>query len=305
MLVETPAARDYNLPPSFISSCKNTTLPIAVVGNSSSIQELTSRQVRNINRSRLLRCNWSFKDPSKIKKEYTIYFSQAYGAAMDVPDHSESNLVNQLDSAIDNNELLIYRYILNPVVQKHRGWTFKSSGGYAVWPTTGIQMLIYACMSMEFQDIIITGIDMYTYNRPSGDLTPEQVKEYLKTKGRTFSESPDDSAGLTMYKENITYIAPAEWESLVNKFKMTSHFVDVDLMQTMYCLAYLHIHKKNVSIYNSPTLELINQYVVNNIETVQQYFDRTRSSLSSTETIQASYNIWKLINMIVSKINNK
>jgi len=305
MLVETPNARDYNLPPSFVSNCKDISTPVAIVGNSSSVQELSPVQIDNINKSRLLRCNWAFKDPSKIKKKYTIYFSQAYGAAMDTPGHSESNLVNQLDNAVNNNDLLVYRYVLNPVVKKHLGWTFKSPHGYAVWPTTGIQMLMYACSSMKFKDIIITGIDMYTYNRPSGDMTSEQIREYLKTEGRTFSESPDDSAGLTMYKENITYISPPDWESRVDKYKMTSHFIDVDLLQTMYCLAYLNIHKKNVSIYNSSTLELINQFTIDNIEIVQQYFDRMRSSLDCTEAIQASYNMWKLINMIVPKINNK
>ena len=301
MLLETLQARDFDLPPKFISFSKDVTKPISVVGNGGSLKKLSTDQIDTINNSRLFRCNWAFKDPGPIKKEYTMYFSQAYGAAAEDVANSERHLVDQLDAYCDANQLLIYRYWIHILYNKHPGCTFATPNRVPVWPTTGIQMLLFASFQLETPSIHIAGVDMYTHNRPTGELTKKQILDYLDKEGKTFSESAEGSAGIAMFKENLCMVTPQVWSSLVQDKRITYHYVEIDTLVTMFCFCHNITINRPVYIYECEVLSKIYDLTYKNLDLLQEYFDITKDT-TNKQNIKTCYKMWRMLNDTVKQL---
>ena len=294
--INIATTRDFSFSPSFVNHCRDSTLPVAVVGNGGSLEMLNSKTIDIINESRLLRCNWAFNDPSDIKKQYTMYFSQAYGSSR------EKELVDQLDEQIENKKLDIFRYHIHILYNDDPMCSLATPGKVPVWPTTGIQMLLYAAFKMQLPALHVAGIDMYTHKRPSRVMSKADTQEYLKKYGKKFSSSPDNSAGLTMFKENLCLVPPTQWRSFVKNTGVTEHYVEVDVLILMLCFAHLIVKKIPVYIYECNVLQQVYDITNNNITTIRDYFTQTTQALHHSGKQKSSYTMWRLVNQTVDEV---
>jgi hypothetical protein len=292
----TPNIMDYDMSQSFMEECRNTNLPVAVVGNGGSLNTLTTNQITHINNSRLFRCNWAFEDPGKIKKEYALYFSQAYKGS------EESNLRERLDNAIADNKVTIYRSITDVLYNYQPMCSLLSSDKIAVWPTSGIQMLLYASFMIKPSKIYIAGIDMYTYKRDKLHMTGKEIQKYLKQHGKTFGDSPEKSAGIGFGKDNMTLVPPDVFVTKIKKHKFTYHNYESDILLAMYSFAQCYIRNIKVSLFQCDILSHINELVIKNIDTVQEYFKNPATGLTSPEKFNKSYNMWRFIHNTTKQV---
>ena len=284
--------RDFSISSSFRNFCKDKSIPVTVLGNGGSLNELSQREIEYINTTRLLRCNWAFLDPSNIKKEYTIYFSQAYGCS------KEKDLTQQLDDAIGRNKVNIFKYIDNILYTNQPNVSLADNKSRPVWSTTGIQMLLYATYKLQCTEINIAGMDLYTYKRPSKQMSPDEILKYLKTQGKTFSRSPSTSAGTTIDKGNLTYISPDHWRSLIKKEKATWHYIETDILLLFKCFIKAITSNTKINIIKNPALDKIYKITKDNRELLSKYF--THADLSAPTGIY--YKTWHLINRTVNTI---
>ena len=286
---------DLNLPLPFISSCKDSSVPIAIVGNGGSIDTLTTQQIDKLNQLRLFRCNWAFKDPSKIKKEYAFYLSQAYGSG------GEETLVKELDESIDLGITKIYRFCIQILYNWNKITTFCTPEGHPVWPTSGVQLLWHAALHMNKPSIYIAGMDMYTYNRPSKNLTAEELQEWLSKHGKRYSKA-DSSCGTSFNKPNLCYVEPKTWSENVKEFGSTQHYLEIDILFTTIAFAHCLLSKTPIHIYNCPNLSLILSDVEQNLDLIKQYYSCRKQEFNDIETQPVCYSMWRLVNSIVDKV---
>lgn len=298
--LQQPSPRDYALPPDFVETCKDSNVDVAVVGNGGSISDLSDIEIKNINKSRLFRCNWAFKDPSKIKKEYAIYFSQAYGAAIHGVG-SDTHLVQQIDECIETGTVSVFRYWIDILYNENPLCTFLSPDGVPVWPTTGIQMLLFAAYQVTCPAVHVAGIDMYTHKRPDKAMNKQQTLEYLKKYGKPFSDSRDNSSGITLQRVNLTYGTPSQWSEQLKKFHMTYHFIHIDILVLMLCFYRFYSTSTPVYIYQNSAVSKIKQITHDNISMVHDYFTST-GSLNNQINKKNCYRMWRLINKTASDL---
>lgn len=295
-IIDSIEPRDFSFPETFVNHCRDINTPVAVVGNGGSLEELDDKTIDKINECRLLRCNWAFKDPSDIKKQYTLYFSQAYGSKR------EMEIVNQLDEHIENNKVSIFRYFIHILYNDHPMCTLATPGRIPVWPTSGIQMLLYAAFKMSMPEVHIAGIDMYTYKRPSRNMTKQETLDYLKKYGKKFSSSADNSAGLTMYKENLCLVTPSQWRDFVKNTGITEHFAEVDVLILMLCFAQFIIKNIPVHIYSCDILQNIYSETRDNMSIVKNYFAPIPDNIHNPVSRKSSYMMWRLINRVTDEV---
>lgn len=285
--------RDFNYPLDFIKHSRDSNIPVAVIGNGGSLNELSRSQIDELNNYRLFRCNWAFKDPSGIKKQYTMWFSQVYSLAAKSTetDVKEGGIKTAIDAACMNGDVMIYRYQTNILYNGHPACTFATPNRYPVWPTTGIQMFLYATFKTQTPAIYMAGIDMYTHKRPKGELTKQQILKYLKEDGKSFSQSGERSAGISMFKENLTMIPPNMWRALVIKQECTFHFLEIDILLLLLCFHENEKKQTPVHIYSCKILNIIKTYAVENSAIIENYFNKCDK--------KSSYNMWRLISKII------
>lgn len=300
--LQTPDARDFSLDPTFVEFSKDDNVDVAVVGNGGSITGLSETDINTINNCRLFRCNWAFKDPSKIKKQYTLYFSQAYGAATHGIS-SESHLAEQVDSCINDGTMTVYRYWIDILYNENPLCTFVSPNGVPVWPTTGIQMLMFAAFQVNAPAVHIAGIDLYSHARPAHQMSKQETMEYLKKHGKPFSDSRDGSCGITLQRVNLTYTTPSDWLSRLKQSHMTYHFLHVDIMLMMICFYRLHTTKTRTYIYESKVVEKIQQIAMDNIDMLHDYVTSS-SSLDLDINKKNCYRMWRLVNQTANDMYN-
>lgn len=286
-----PQFGDYDLPKDFVTHCKDNTVPIAVIGNGGSLSKLTKQQIETLNKCRLFRCNWAFNDPLPIKKQYAMYFSQAYGL--------EENLRNRVDDAVDSGQMMIYRAVTDVLYNKHPLASFLNKLQLPVWPTTGIQMLLQAA-HYQPPKVYIAGVDMYTFKRPKGRLTRQQGLKWLKEHGKTFSESTTNSIGTSFYKcseSNLTLVSTEQFIKQMHTLKRTAHYLEVDVLLLMHALAQFKITGVEIEIMHNPVIEYVNTVIDQNFEHIKKYFSY-KTNLDSRSQ-QSSYVMWRLINKIM------
>jgi len=295
-MIDTISIKDYTLPPDFVNHCRNSTLPVAIVGNGGSLKELTSDDFHQINSSRVMRCNWSFQDTSPIKKEYMIYFSQAYGSG------KEPELASLLDECIDRGDVKVFRSCTYIIPGTKDVELYVTPDSRPVWPTTGIQMLYYASFAIPTPEIIIGGMDMYTYKRPSRHLSKEEGLKYLQSAGKPFGNSPKDSIGSTFLKANLCMAGHEVWTDAIRTHKLSLHFMEIDMLILLECFGQLILTDTKVTILKNPILTDIYNIARDNIELIQQYFDHTPGFIHSINSQKPSYCMWRLINNMQDKL---
>lgn len=283
------AMQDYTNPQDFVMHCKDDTQPVAVVGNGGSLETLTDTQIDLINQSRLFRCNWAFQDPGKIKKQYAIYFSQAYAGSL------EKDLKNKVDSAVASNNIYIYRYIIHVLYNHNPMCSLISSDGVAVWPTSGIQMLLQAAFMIRPPKLYIAGIDMYTHKRKKLHLSGQETLDYLKQHGKKFSDSPAISAGIGFGKDNMTLVNPEYFSNVIIDKKFTYHNIESDMLLVFNAFAQCILNKTQVEIFQCDILSKIYEMTKSNMSIVTNYFEQGHDPLNNISKKKSSYNMWRLI----------
>lgn len=289
----SPTMQDYDLPRDFVKSCHDQSAPIAVVANGGSLQMLTDAQISNINKSRLYRCNWAFQDPLPIKKQYAIYFSQALGGS------EESPLRDKLNQSIDDG-LLIYRTMTNVLYNHNLACSFRTKQGAAVWATSGTQMMTHASFMTKKPHIYVAGMDMYSYKRPRGRMTPKQVVKYLKTTGKTFSESPGNSVGSAHARcseTNLTFTDSQTWINSLKSRGWSAHYIEIDVLLLMHAFANIILKGIDTTIYHSPNVSYILDTTEKNLQMVTDYFNQR--DLNTLKSNKITYNMWRLVNQTV------
>lgn len=285
--------QDRSLDPGFVAHCRDNTIPVSVVGNGGSLNELTDDQIAVINESRLLRCNWAFKDPSKIKKQFAIYFAQAYGGG------GEKNFTDKVERSWQDKHFIYYRFAKFVVYNFHPMCSFMDEDKHPVWPTTGIQMLMTSAFLFRPKKIYIAGIDMYTYKRPALHLSKRETAEWFKKYGKTFSESPTTSAGTTFKKENLTYITPQSFIQKLDQYKFTKHFIEVDILVLFFTFLQFIYNDTDVEIFSCSVLSMIYNETKQNYDTVNNYFTKPYEGVSFT----SNYKMWSLVNKVVKNLS--
>ena len=286
---------DVNLDPRFVMECRDHTKPIAVIGNGGSIETLSDDQIDTINSCRLFRCNWAFRDPSKIKKQYAMFFSQAYGAGVNGAGE-ESKLVDMFNESANSDQVSFYR-MWSQVCYSHNPMTSLASPDRCpVWPTTGIQMLSYASFYVPSPSIYIAGVDMYMYKRPKRIMNKKETIEYLKKYGKTFSLSADNSAGTSLFKENLCHVTPDTWKKLLSEQKATKHYIEVDILLLFHSFAQCILSNRQVHILENNVLSQLYNIVSNNMALMKQFFNNTSLHSDNEKIKPCVYNMWRLIN---------
>tara|TARA_R110001606_G_scaffold381574_1_gene542868 strand:+ start:279 stop:1172 length:894 start_codon:yes stop_codon:yes gene_type:complete len=291
-ILDSIQSRDFNISSTLREFARDRSIPVTVLGNGGSLSELSEDDIEYINKTRLLRCNWAFLDPSKIKKEYIIYFSQAYG------NPGEKELSDQLDEAITANNVSIFKYQDRITYTDQSHVSLMDDGGRPVWSTTGIQMLLYATYILQCSKINIAGMDLYTYNRPSRSMGKEDIIKYLNTHGKTFSRSPKESAGVTTEKGNLTYITPEVWRKLCKDKKATWHYIETDILLIFKCFTKAITSNIVINIIKNPAMSEIYKITNKNIDLLSEYF--SNPTLSAPTGVY--YNTWRLINSTANTI---
>ena len=277
--------------PSLVKLSTDPSTAVAVVGNSGSVSELSNDQYNLINNSRLLRCNWAFNDPSPVKKEYTMYFSQAYPM-------EQEGLKDELDFACDARLVHIYNSITHVLFDRAPGLCFLTSNGTPVYGTSGGQMLLHAAFQMRPKKLNIAGIDLYTHNKPKCINNTELLK-YLTTTGKPYSKNNTGSIGINMRKENLTYVTPEHYIAALKKSKMTQHFIETDILLLLRSLVQLHILKTDITFMKTPGLEELYNIAGDNIDLFKNYFKPNRDFVRDNDTFGICYDVARLINKII------
>lgn len=290
-------SRDLNLPVNFVTQCKNRSIPIAVIGNGGSVSTLTESQIEELNNYRMFRCNWAFKDPSKLKKQYAFYISQAYGSG------KENKLKEELDESIDLNITNIYRFCIQILYNWNKMTSFCTPDGHPVWPTSGIQLLWHAAFHVPTPSIHLAGMDMYTHNRPKRHMSPEEALKWMETHGKTYSSLEDKSVGTSFRKPNLCMVDTDHWASKIKEYGSTQHYLEIDILAAMIALAHCVLKEIKIYTYNCPNLDIILTMTKNNLETIQKYYSVRRLDLTSLEMQSACYNMWRLLNKTVDKVS--
>jgi hypothetical protein len=286
---------DVNLDPEFVMECRDHTKPIAVIGNGGSIENLADDQIDTINSCRLFRCNWAFRDPSKIKKQYAMYFSQAYGAGVKGAGE-DSKLVDMFNESANHDQVSFYR-MWTQVCYSHNPMTsLVAPDRCPVWPTTGIQMLAHASFYIPSPSIYIAGVDMYMYKRPKRIMNKKDTLEYLKKYGKTFSLSADNSAGTSLFKENLSHVTPDQWKKLLKEFKATKHYIEVDILLLFQSFAQCILNNREIHILGNPALLQLYNIVCDNMDLMKQFFNTTSLHSDDEKIKPCVYNMWRLIN---------
>jgi hypothetical protein len=262
---------------------------IAVVGNGTSLTELSKSQINTINSTQLFRCNWCFQDPTPIKRNLFIYFAQAY--------KHDKNLTLKLHQSIEAKEISFTKSVVSVLYIENPNLFYLDQNGDCLWATSGLQMLHYACRYVP-KKIYIAGIDFYTHGRKTKYVTHEEKEKYLAGHGisKNFGESPRDSIGIQHVWNNVT---PVPKEVHINALKSrgcTTHNMVTDIL----FLIDLVIRLDGIELicYGVPTLELL-------IKTIQDNTDECRSLMlapEDPEQIKASYRLWRFVTKLVRLI---
>lgn len=290
----TPQIWDEQLPNEFVKSCNDSTKPISVVGNGGSLELLTDKQIEQINQTRLFRCNWAFNDPSNIKKEYAIYFSQAFGG------NEEEKFTKKARTTLLEGKWKYYRFQNEILYNFHPMCTLVDEKKYCVWPTSGIQMLMVAAFQIQAPVIYIAGIDMYTYKKPRGKLTKEQEIQYLKNHGKKFSSSPDNSCGITHEKNNLTFVDPTYWTNKIKKDKFTYHYIECDYLMLMITFANLQLRECKTVFFKCNILEQIYNITQKHLDIISDYYNLR--DITNPKSQITCYNMWRLVNKTMKSI---
>lgn len=287
---------DLSLTREFIDECKDSSIPIAIVGNGGSTEELTDDQIKELNSYRLFRCNWAFKDPSAIKKSYAFYISQAYGSG---PDHE---IVPELDSSLEQGVTKIYRFSTQILYSWNKIISFSSPTGHPVWPTSGVQLLWHAAFHIPTPSIHIAGMDMYTYKRPARYMNPEELKKWMQDHGKKYSSLEDKSVGTSFMKPNLRMVDTTEWVNRIKEFKSTQHYLEIDVLAAMIAIAHCTLRDVQIYIYNCPNLDIIRNITVHNLDIIKDYYAARRMELNDPRMKPVCYNMWRLLNSTVDKV---
>ena len=290
------SATDLSLTQEFIEECKDSSIPIAIVGNGGSIETLTEDHIKKLNSYRLFRCNWAFRDPSNIKKSYAFYISQAYGSG---PDHE---IVPELDNSMEQGITKIYRFSTQILYTWNRVMSFCSPTGHPVWPTSGIQLLWHAAFHVPAPSIHIAGMDMYTYKRPSRHMNSTELAEWMQTHGKKYSSFNDKSVGTSFMKPNLCMIDTQKWTQGIKEFKSTQHYLEIDILAAMIALAHCTLKGIQLYIYNCPNLDIIRNITVQNLDTIKDYYASRRMELGDPGMKPVCYNMWRLLNSTMNKV---
>lgn len=256
---------------------------------------LSSTDYDKINNSRLIRCNWAFKDPSRIKKEYSVYFSQAYPV--------EEAIANELDFACECNRVHIHDSVTYVLYDNCSGTALATPTRSPVYSTTGGQMLLYATFKLKPKQLNLAGIDLYTHDRPQLGRNPEAIRNYLETTGKPFSINPTGSIGLSMFKPNLTYIHPIEWSDLLFKKKHTVHSLETDVLLLLRSFAQLYMFDTKITFMNTPHLERIYIIAREHVDLCMKYFNLQRDFLNSDDSMNVCYQMFKIINQLCDEIS--
>lgn len=289
-------SHDFNIDPGFVEECRDHSIPISVIGNGGSLSTLNNVQINELNQTRLFRCNWAFDDPGKIKKRYAIYFAQAFNGTM------EQDFTESCKQASYSGKFIWYRFQKNVVYDFSLLNSVLEPGGFPVWPTTGIQMLLTAAFLIPCPEINIAGLDMYTYNRDKIHMTKKELNVYMKQHGKTFSRSPNNSAGTTLFKSNLTYVTPKQFVDTVQKKKATFHYIEIDILILLKIFIHCITQNKKINFYNCDMLQNIHNTVQQNQHIVTEYFKLTDQTFYNIQYIPAIYNMWRLINKIMDQV---
>lgn len=285
---------DVNIDQKLVKLSTDHSKPVSVVGNSSSVKNLTQDQIKHINSSRLIRCNWCFQDPSKIKKDYTLYMSQAYLA-------EQSPLKSQLDELTGSGEVNIYRSITHILWDGSPALSQTTTDGRPVYATSGTQMLFSTAFQIRPKHVIVAGIDFYTHNRPKKNMTRQEYDTYLTKTGKYFGSSPKDSIGIDLNKTNLTYVTPDYWRDRLKETRSTLHYIESDMLVLLKAFAQFILSDTRIDFYKCGKLEDIYIIAKKNIKTIQTHFEDMKSPQLKTN-IKSSYFMWKLINKIINSI---
>lgn len=292
----TTDVHDYQIPPKFLEHSRDSNKPISVIGNGGSLSELTTEEINILNKTRLFRCNWAFNDPSEIKKQYAIYFAQAFDGS------GESNFTQACKDASSSSKFTWYKFQRHVIYDFNIYNSVLDPDGNAVWPTTGIQMLLTAAFLIPSPAIHIAGLDMYTYKRNKRDLTNQEVLDYLKKHGKTFSKSPINSAGTGLMKTNLTYVKPETFAARINERKSTWHYIEIDILILLKIFSHCILSNRPVHIYHCDILKDIYKVAKNNLECIKEYYSLDRLSYDKPEALPKVYNMWRLINKTMDQV---
>ena len=262
---------------------------ISVVGNGSSLVDLSKSQINTINSAQLIRCNWCFQDPSLIKRDLFIYFAQAY--------KHDKNLTRKLHESLEAKELSFEKSVTSVLYVENPNLCYLDEGGDCLWATSGLQMLHYACRFTP-QKIYIAGIDFYTHGRQTKWVTYDEKEKYLDGHGisKSFGESPRDSIGIQHLWNNVTLVSREVHIQTLKDRHVTVHNMVTDIL----FLIDLVIRLDGIELVclGVPTLELL-------IKTIQDNIDGGRSLMlapEDPEQIKASYRLWRLVTKLVRLI---
>lgn len=281
---------DQQLPSDFVTHCKDQTIPISVVGNGGSLQQLKSSDISTINDTRLFRCNWAFNDPNKIKKQYAIYFAQAFNGT------HEQKFTETCKAANNRKQFIYYRFQDKVVYNYNLMNTFLDEDGEPVWPTSGIQMLIQAAYIIPTPEIHVAGMDMYTYKRDKKHMSKKEMLSYLKKYGKTFSDSPTNSAGLGFVKRNLTYIKPDKFVNTVKLKKHVYHHAEVDMLVLFNIFTHCILTNREILFHGCEFMKSIYNICGENISTLKEYFTIKQDTFNQIPSLSKSYNAWRLVN---------
>ena len=241
---------------SLVQISTDPTTSVSVVGNSGSVLELSKSDYDKINNSRLIRCNWAFKDPSPIKKEYTNYFSQAYPAE-ESKNPGQGSIQEELDFECEMQNVHIYDSVTYVLYDNCPGTALMNPKGSPVYSTTGGQMLMYASFMLRPTELNIAGIDMYTHNRPKLGNDTTRIRKYLADVGKPYSGQKNTSIGLSMFKPNLTYILPEQWRELLHEKRHTVHSLESDVLLLLRSFAQLCLIGTKTNFMKTPHLERV------------------------------------------------
>lgn len=287
---------DYQIHPDFLEHSRNSNIPISVIGNGGSLSTLNNGQIDELNQTRMFRCNWAFNDPGKLKKKYAIYFAQAFNGA------AEQDFTESCKQASSTGKFTWYRFQKQVVYDFDLLNSVLEPGGYPVWPTTGIQMLITAAFSIPSPEINIAGLDMYTYKRNKIHMSKKEMNEYMKQYGKTFSRSPSSSAGTSLFKSNLTYVTPKRFTDTITEKKVTYHYVEIDILILLKVFVHCIIQNKKINFYNCDVLQKIYDIAQQNQHIVTEYYKLTKQTFYDVQFLPPIYNMWRLINKTMKEV---
>lgn len=224
-----------------------------------------------------------------------MYFSQAYPI--------ETAIANELNFECECNRVHIYDSITYVLFDNCYGTSLATPTRSPVYSTTGGQMLLYATFKLKPKQLNIAGIDLYTHDRPKLGRDPLAIRNYLKTVGKPFSLNSTGSIGLSMFKPNLTYIRPDEWNKLLLEKKHTVHSLESDVLMLMRSFAQLCMFNTEINFMKTPHLERIYKIAREHVELCMKYFDPRRNFLNSENSMNICYQMTQIINQLCDEIS--